>query len=76
MPVRSTQYRVDTSKPFDRNGFPGVEIHVLIDAEEDRSQVRTPAAACRRRAVCASATPPSYPRVKSDGVGQPGLPYW
>ena len=35
-----------------------------------------PAALCSRRAVCASATPPSNPRVKSEGVGQPGLPYW
>ena len=35
-----------------------------------------PAAPCRRSAVWASATPPSKPRVKSDGeLTQPGLPY-
>jgi hypothetical protein len=36
------QHRVNSSKPLDRNAFPGVELDILIDTEEDRRRSRTP----------------------------------
>ena len=35
------EYGVDSPKPLDRNGVPGVEVDVLIDTEDDRRGIRT-----------------------------------
>jgi hypothetical protein len=37
----NAQYRIDSSKPLDSNAFPGVEVDILIDTEEDRRRIPT-----------------------------------
>src|SRR5882762_9450872 len=56
------QYGVDSAKPFDRNGFPRVEVYVLVHAEEDRRRISTPGRSVQAQSslgVCDAAVVPA-----------------
>src|SRR5262249_52190186 len=56
-----SKYRVDSAKPLQRNGVPGVAVDVLVDGEEDR---------CTMAAPCRGVQLPSGARI-GDAAGEP-----
>src|SRR3954466_5760347 len=64
------QHRVDSPKPLDCNAVPGVEVDVLVDAEEDRRRSRAPG----RTVPPQSRLSVYHPAVVSTGVIRRGRP--
>ena len=69
------QDRVDSSKPFHGKAFPGADIDVLVDAEEDRRRIRTPGRSVQPQSclsVCHAAVVPAgeIRRVRPTGLAE------